>query len=268
MKILLISIILFVGVPHHSIADEFGENNNRVPMKLFKGYAKFKMADYHAAQDIWLALAKEGVGEAFFNLAILEEDGLGTPKNLNKALLYYESAANAGSRSAMYRLGLLYSDGLNKDLHNARLWMQKAATDGDKDASNWLKNDSLRQEGLIDEDEVGSFYWAEKARLRGEYTLAREAFKGLSKQDHITARTKLAWLWESGLGGPRDLKKATQLFKLSAEQGDAEAQYALAVILQQGLVGEKDGQQAIKWLQMAAKQGHEGAQQALNLIEK
>ncbi|MFT6899044.1 MAG: TPR repeat protein [Paraglaciecola sp.] len=267
MKIFLISLLLFLGIPFSSIANEFGENNNRVSLTLFKGYAKFKMADYAAAQDIWLALAEEGVGEAFFNLAILEEDGLGTPKNLPKAISYYKSAANAGSRSAMYRLGLLYSNGVNKDLNHARHWMEKAAADGDTDAKEWLTHLSLRQEGR-DEYEVGSFYWAEQARINGEYTLAREAFKQLSRQNHIRARTKLAWLWESGLGGPRDLPKAKQLFNLSAEQGDAEAQYALAIILQQGLVDEKNELQAIKWLKKAAKQGHAGARQALNLSEK
>jgi TPR repeat protein len=268
MKIILISVFLFLSLAFSSIANEFGESNNRVSLTLFKGYAKFKMADYAAAQEIWLPLAEEGVGEAFFNLAILQEDGLGRPKNLPKALSYYKRAANAGSRSAMYRLGLLYSNEVNKNLNQARHWMIKAAADGDTDAKEWLTHHSLRQEGVSGKDDIGSFYWAEQARLRGEYTLARETFKQLSRQDHIRARTKLAWLWESGLGGPRDLKKATQLFKLSAEQGDAEAQYALAVILQQGLVDEKDESQAIEWLKKAAKQGHAGAQQALNLNEK
>jgi hypothetical protein len=268
MKILLISTIIFFSLSNHTIANEFGDNNNRVPVMLFKGYAKFKMADYRGAQDIWLSLAEKGVGEAFFNLAILEEDGLGRPKNISKALEYYTSAANAGSRSAMYRLGLLYSEGINKDFNLANYWMKKASADGDIDAKEWLEYFTSTQKTLSNENDVGSFYWAENARTQGEYQLAREAFTKLSTQNHMRARTKLAWFWETGLGGPRNLTKAAQLFKLSAEQGDAEAQYALAIILQEGLVDKKDQKQATRWLEMAEKQGHAGAKQALIINQK
>ena len=65
------------------------------------------MAHYAEARQIWTALADRGQGEAWFNLGILAEDGLGEPRDGTEARRRYERAAQAGSRNAALRLGTL-----------------------------------------------------------------------------------------------------------------------------------------------------------------
>lgn len=113
----------------------------RPSIGLYKAYAEFKMADYDSARRIWQALAERDVAEAWFNLGILAEDGLGEPKDAELALARYRRGAEAGSVKAQYRLGLLHLDGrlTAVDTDQARHWFAAAAAAGDAEAVRRLE---------------------------------------------------------------------------------------------------------------------------------
>ncbi|MBA3599005.1 MAG: sel1 repeat family protein [Methylibium sp.] len=98
-------------------------------MGNYKAYAEFKMARYAAAREIRETLAEVGNGDALFNLAILAEDGLDEPRDMNKAESLCTGAARAGNFKAQYRLGMLYSAGelLPRDDAKARIYLTMAA---------------------------------------------------------------------------------------------------------------------------------------------
>jgi len=138
---LALALLLQSSVVHAVGEAELAELVERPSIGLYKAYAEFKMADYDSARRIWQALAERGVAEAWFNLGILAEDGLGEPKDAALALERYRRGAEAGSVKAQYRLGLLHLDGrlVAADLEQARHWLSLAAGAGDAEAARKLE---------------------------------------------------------------------------------------------------------------------------------
>lgn len=228
-------------------------------MGNYKAYAEFKMTNYDAARHIWETLAGLGNPDALFNLGILAEDGLGETKDMKKALALYEAAANAGGFKAQYRLGMLYSDGgvVTKDVAKARHYLSLAAVDGDKEAAARLASLNQPDRPLSD------FEQAERLSSRGQHTEAALIFKRLADAGNITARTRLAWMYEAGRGVERNLAEAARLFMLAAEAGDAEAEYAVAVMYRTGKGLPLDHEQSLLWLKRSAVQNYPAAIAAL-----
>lgn len=225
----------------------------------YKGYAEFKMAHYDSARFIWETLAGVGNPEALFNLGILAEDGLGQPKDLQKAEALYTASADAGGFKAQYRLGVLYSTPgplpLNPD--KARHYLGLAAQGGDADAV-------ARLAALGQSDKpVSDFQEAENLASSGKYADAAALYNSLAQAGNMRARTRLAWLYEAGEGVARNLDTAATLFMESARQGDAEAQYAIAVMFKTGKGQTQDDATSLYWLKRSAEQKYPAALAAL-----
>src|ERR1043165_4780915 len=77
---------------------------------------------------------------AQFNLANSYYNGEGTEKNLEKAVYWYQKAAENGNNNAMNSLARCYynGEGTEKNLGRALHWCQKAAENGNKVAMNNL----------------------------------------------------------------------------------------------------------------------------------
>jgi len=256
---LLFSVLSSINLCAQEIdLDEILRNTS---MANYKGYAEFKMAHYDNARKIWQALAERGNAEASFNLGVLYEDGLGVSQDLAQALLHYETAAVGGSFKAQYRLGLLYFTGKKVPLNKvkAKHWLTKAAAEGDRDSIDMLAILS----GTNNSERDKAFLRAETAHASGDYREAAKIWQQLADDNDVISRTRLAWLYEKGLGVKRNLNHAAVLFRQSAMHGDADAQYALAVMLQTGKGQAKDLQESKRWLQSAAELGHKAAALAL-----
>jgi uncharacterized protein len=231
---------------------------------LYKGYAEFKMAHYAEAQQIWTALAERGMGEAWFNLGILAEDGLGEPKDGQEARRRYEKAALAGSRNAALRLGTsLQTNRLGPvDMDGARRWLKVAVELGDDEAAAQLavldgttaKPVSARDRQLAQ---------ARRMEADGSLPDALLAYRAIADAGDPRGLTRLAWLYEAGRGVPRNLAEAARLFRQAAEAGDPEGQYALSVMFDTGAGQPHDSEQALRWLRAAAAGGYPPAIEAL-----
>ena len=230
---------------------ELADLVSRPSIALYKAYAEFKMAKYAEARQIWQALAERDVAESWFNLGILAEDGLGEPRDSQRALAFYERGALAGSTKAQYRLALLYLDGrlVEPDRKLAERWLEAASAGGDHDAARQLEQ--LRSGATTDD-----YLAARLLESEGRVIEAAAAYQRLSGQGNVRARTRLAWLHEAGRGVPRDLARAAELFTSAAESGDAEAQFALSVMLHTGAGQARDDDAARRWLMKAAEAGY------------
>ncbi|HEX4855349.1 MAG TPA: tetratricopeptide repeat protein [Limnobacter sp.] len=229
-------------------------------MGNYKAYAEFKMANYETARHIWEILAGLGNADALFNLGILAEDGLGEPKNIQKAESLYVAAANAGGFKAQYRLGMLYSGdnpAFPKDVEKARRYLNLAAAGGDRDAKARLASLDQPNRPLSDYEK------AELMSSNGRHEEAAELYSKLVQQGDRSATTRLAWMYEAGRGVERSLVRAAELFMQSAHQGDAEAQYAIAVMYRTGQGQVKNREESLKWLRQSAGQNYPAAVAAL-----
>ncbi|QID19837.1 sel1 repeat family protein [Nitrogeniibacter mangrovi] len=231
--------------------EELADIVHKPSLGLYKGYAEFKMAHYDNARQIWRALVDKGNAEAWFNLGLLAEDGLGEPRDMVEALARYTRGAEAGSTKAQYRLARIYLDGQGVPADPARgeAWLARAAAGGDDAAKEELA--ALRAGAPAD-----PFVAARRLESTGDATAAAEAYEKLSEAGDLRARTRLAWLYEAGRGVERDLARAADLFQSAAEAGEAEAQFALSVMYETGTGRPKDPQAARRWLQQSAEAGY------------
>lgn len=83
--------------------------------KFFEGYLKI-------AQETRYPLAECQVGFCYL-------EGIGTPKDLEKALYWTRCSAEHGDRDGQCNLGWIYEEGLCgvKDIEEARYWYKKSA---------------------------------------------------------------------------------------------------------------------------------------------
>jgi hypothetical protein len=253
----LLAAVLATPTQAALTADELAEATANPSIGLYKGYAEFKMAHYAEARQIWTALGEKGVAEAYFNLGILAEDGLGEPRDPARAVALYEKGAQGGSVKAQYRLGQIYREGklVPADPARARLWLAKAAEAGDREAAAQL----AALQGL----NADPYLAARQFESEGRPAEAAAAYRRLSEGGDLRARTRLAWLHEAGRGVGRDLAEAARLFRSAAEGGEPEAQYALAVMLETGAGQARNPEESARWLRRSAAAGYPEAVLAL-----
>ena len=265
----LVGLVFAVAMAGPLHAELLGEDDladvvRKPAIGLYKGYAEFKMAHYAEARQIWDALAERGMGEAWFNLGILAEDGLGEPKDGAEARRRYEKAALAGSRNAALRLGtLLQSSRLGApDPLAARRWLRQAADLGDDEAIAQLA--VLEGKSAVPVSERDRRL-ANARRLEADGNLpdALGAYQAIADSGDPRGLTRLAWLNEAGKGVPRNLDEAARLFRRGAEAGEPEAQYALSVMLDTGTGQIRDPAEALRWLRASAEGRYPPAIEAL-----
>jgi eukaryotic-like serine/threonine-protein kinase len=86
--------------------------------------------DSFRAFDWYRKSANQGYVKAEFNLAVMYDNGEGTPPNKAEAFNWYYRAAEKNYASAQLDVGLIYRNGMNgvtKDEQLARQWLGKAA---------------------------------------------------------------------------------------------------------------------------------------------
>lgn len=89
--------------------------------------------DYKAAFEIWQSLAEQGDARAQFNLGLMYHGGLFVEQNEEKALGWYQRAAESGVPEAQQFLAVAYAEGwfgLPKNLSLARYWTDRQSGNG------------------------------------------------------------------------------------------------------------------------------------------
>ncbi len=232
--------------------------------------------DYARARQDWSVLAEQGDPVAQYNLAMLFIQGLGVPREPQRALPHLRRAASAGYPPAQYELGLaLLPDGPDPARAAAAFWLERSARQGhpmaawrlgrllaeadgasrSEEALAWLRRaeeagiegatDSLRTlEDMLPGGEVDDGGDVRSGLTEGRGTLAqRQAFfegqKAFIRQDYA---------------------EAVRVWSPLAEAGMARAQYGIAFMLESGWGVVQDYAEAAYWYQLAAQKGHRKAQ--------
>ena len=157
--------------------------------------------------------AFDGMPEAQHDLAAIYTAGHGNVKqNYERALFWFEQAANAGVSNAAYNLGVLNHQGLGTapDLKKAIDWYTRAADLGHPEAQYNL--------GIAYIEGVGVSY---------DPFRANAYFEKAAAQGIMEAAYNLGLIYENGLLGKPEPEEALVWYKTAADKGSPEAKAAL-----------------------------------------
>ena len=95
--------------------------------------------------------------DALWELAAMEYNGIGTAKNLAKALPLHRKAAELGQVNAMYELGIAYINGIGveKDYSSGMRWLARSAAYADAYGRNPVRSRAQNAIGSIYENGLG-----------------------------------------------------------------------------------------------------------------
>lgn len=164
-------------------------------------------------------------------------DGIGTDKNYDKARTWYNKAAELGSASAYYQIGLLIKngDGVLADPAAAIIYFERAAGMGDREAIYQLGVAYQLGSGVGINPEKAAVYYKNSADLGYSY-----------------AQYNFALMLRDGTGVSKNLPLAYSLFTKASLQSVWPAQLELGVMLANGDGCERDLVEGLAWLNLAA----------------
>ncbi|QCE32714.1 sel1 repeat family protein [Acetobacteraceae bacterium] len=148
--------------------------------------------------------AKENIGEAFYNLGLLYEQGRGTAQNYQKARQLYEQASQAHVTEASFSLGRLYENGwgVQQNYIEAKNHYEKASFENLPRAQFAL--------GHLYENALG---------VTQDYSRAKDYYFKASEQDLGEAEYNLGLLYFEGKGGYKNLSLANEYFDKAEKHG-------------------------------------------------
>lgn len=248
------------------------------------GWDAFRSRSYESARAIWLPLAENGDGDAALGLAIIHENGLGTPKDPVIATKWYQIAADQDIAEAQHDLGIKYFTGLGvaRDPKKTYELWKRAAESGLGAAQT--KFAYLHVHGIgIPKDLDTAIKWyrqaADQENTEAMYNIGLIYEKGIgipqNQNQHIRwltmasdrgyprAQYDLGLMKLHGKGMERSVSEGKQLLLKAANNNSPDAQYYLGTLYLNGHILRPDKELAIKLLQRAADQGHKIARQAL-----
>ena len=140
LRVLTLLFLMLPGLAFAQARDDNAPAASSGWMDRFFGYAAYKSGYYQRAMDLWLPLAEAGDARAQEFVGILHEEGHGVPKDVDKAMAWYERAASSGDMAAQYNLGRIYLEGrlVEQDVDRAHELLRLAAEQGDEDAKALL----------------------------------------------------------------------------------------------------------------------------------
>lgn len=109
---------------------------------------------------------------------------------------------------------------------------------------------------------------AKQAFERNDFATARKLFTKLARQGQVEAQTTLGMMYDKGLGGPQNYKKAVTLFRQAAEQKDPVAQYHLGVKYVNGHGVKENPMEAYIWFAISFNNGYELAADPLRILNQ
>ena len=245
--------------------------------------------------------AEEHFQNAFSGFLVLEEkshddklqyrlgqmlyQGIGTERDEEEAVRYWQQAAKLGNVNAQYALGKFWLDTRTGDVHQVAAWLEKAADAGNTSAQYVLAK--LYLEGRLGEknaEKAGELFQkaAEQGNGFAAYRLGKLYLEGedipkdmaaavrwlteAAEQELPFAQYTLGCLYRKGEEIPRDMRKATAWLQKAALQGNEYAQYRLGSLYLLGEDVPQDLEEAVRWLELSADQGNQYAQYALGKL--
>ena len=168
-------------------------------------------------------------------------NGYGVKQDYQKAIIFYELAAEQNHCIAQYNLGVIYINGLGveRDYSKAKEYLEKAAEQNYCEAQYNL--------GVL---------YGNGSGIEQDYKKAKEYFELAAKNEYVNAQYSLGIMHFYGNGIKRDYSKAKEYFELAAKQNFSKAQNFLGFLYLRGYGVKKNIDTAIKYFSLAAEQNN------------
>lgn len=216
---------------------------------------------------------------------ILRDGRDGSDPDIDRAIVWFQRAAEAEQPVALFELGQIATDPARRaELGSSRRWYERASRAGHLRAMLALGND-LKNSGIPQEAETAR-EWFERASRGGsaegmyqfaqmldqgegghqDQILARQWYEMAAEERHAEAALQAAIMWAEGDGGPASDEEARRLMRISAESGYAPAQGQYGLMIYQGRGGEADAAMAGYWFEQGARGGDAESQFLLAFV--
>jgi TPR repeat protein len=213
--------------------------------------------DHERAYHLYLQAAKQNHPAAAYRVAVCNEIGAGTRRELPRAAAFYRKAASLGDTPAMYKLGMILLHGTLGEAKNPRdaiNWLKRAAEQADEDNPH-----ALHELGLLHETVNSPLVPYDPVYAKNLFTKA--AHLGYTLSQH-----KLGQCYEYGtLTCPVDPRRSIAWYTKAAEKGDSDAELALSgwyLTGSEGVLKQSDSE-AYLWARRAANKGLSKAEYAV-----
>jgi TPR repeat protein len=220
----------------------------------------------------WFLLAgKSGSAAGFMSLG-LHYSGSAKPRDVHKAIHFYEKAAKLGHVDAQLNLGRFYfvGDGVEQDYVKARKWIKKAAAHGSHqglflmgalyDGGLGLKPNTKKAIECYELSVAGGYACAMHnlgciylygQGVEPDVARSTELFRRGAELNHPPSLCNLGAAYSFGRGVEKDIKEAVRLFRESAIRGYAVAQMNMAGSLAFGSGCRKNIPLSYAWANIA-----------------
>ncbi|WP_347253320.1 SEL1-like repeat protein [Leminorella grimontii] len=195
-----------------------------------------------------LDLAKAGIPEAQYNVAVSYENGQSIEENLDLAIYWYEQAGELGLVEAQDRVARVYAI-KKRDDEAAVKWFRKAAE----------QNYAAAQYAL-------GLYYESGEVVKRDPVKACDLFRKAAEQGNAEAQHMLGGAYRTGNGVEQNGQLAHYWLLRAAEQDEASAQCDLAGMYFEGKIIERDMEQVFYWSQKSAQLGNAAAQNNLGYL--
>ena len=213
--------------------------------------------DHERAYHLYLQAAKQNHAAASYRVAVCNEIGAGTKKELPRAAAFYRKAASLGDTPAMYKLGMILLTGALGEQKNPReaiSWLKRAAEQADEDNPH-----ALHELALLYEQQTGALVPYDPAYAKNLLTQAAQL-------GYTPSQYKMGQCFEYGsLTFPVDPRRSIAWYTKAAEKGDSEAELALSgwyLTGSEGVLKQSDSE-AYLWARRAANKGLSKAEYAV-----
>ena len=238
------------------------------------------------ASLIQQSVSRGGGQMAVYASARCLSDGLGVPRDLERAVGLFREGAESGCCRSRYALGIAYMRGIGgvaPDAKRAFQLFELAAKQGDPRSQNSLG--LFYYEGVVVRaDAAEAVHWfglaAEQGDGAGKTNLgickyagkgtprdrngAARLFQQASADGNVAAAVNLARCYQDGHGVDADYDRAFALLKEAADSDHASAVYELGCCYNRGQGTPRDKQAAMQMYARAAKLGHALAQKRMD----
>ena len=235
---------------HVTVTQNVGNNqNNSLSMSANEAYKiaadAYNAKDYDKALKYYQYAAEKNDSQAQFSLGAMYDMGNGVTQNYAEAMKWYLKAANQGNASAQNNIGVMYEkgQGVKQDCSEANKWYLKAAEQGYTPAQSNLGLNLYVGNGIT-QNYTEAFKWLLKAANSG----------GASAQYNV------AGMYFIGQGVKQDYSEALKWYTKASDQGDTDALYCLGIMYAYGNgMKSQNIAEALKCLYKAAQKGHKAA---------
>nr|AXF50745.1 HCP-like protein [Inonotus obliquus] len=218
--------------------------------------------DHERAYHLYLQAAKQNHSAAAYRVAVCNEIGAGTRRELPRAFAFYRKSASLGDTAAMYKLGMVLLNGGLEQPSNPReavAWLRRAAEQADEDNPH-----ALHELGLLHENPESKIVPYDPVYAKGLFTKAAQL-------GYTPSQFKLGQCYEYGtLTCPVDPRRSIGWYTKAAEKGFAEAELALSgwyLTGSEGVLKQSDSE-AYLWARRAANKGLSTAEYAVGYFSE